>query len=158
MRARKWRRKYMYIVNQARWRHGNYWTSIWSHRLPIICRGRRCRLITGKYRNGHRRRRYIISPPSQRCILLVMAALWNRADHYIFACGFFFCLFFLAYSQPSQIGCLPYFHTWCGLSANLRCRYETCCTRLAENTGRKKVAKIAIWVPSYNFVGLYLRS
>jgi len=26
-------------------------------------------------------------------------------------------------------------------SANLRCRSETCCTRLAENTGRKKVAK-----------------
>jgi len=38
-------------------------------------------------------------------------------------------------------GCLPYFHTWCGLSANIRCRSETCCTRLAENTGRKKVAK-----------------
>jgi len=31
-------------------------------------------------------------------------------------------LFFLAYSQPSQIGCLPYFHIWCGLSANLGCR------------------------------------
>jgi len=36
---------------------------------------------------------------------------------------------------------MPYFHTWCGLSANLGCRSETCCTRLAENTGRKKVAK-----------------
>ena len=36
---------------------------------------------------------------------------------------------------------LPYFHTWCGLSANLRCKSETCCTRLAENTGHKKVAK-----------------
>ena len=53
------------------------------------------------------------------------------------SCGFFFCLFFLAYSQPSQIGCLPYFHTWCGLSANLGCRSETCCMRFAENTGRK---------------------
>ena len=50
--------------------------------------------------------------------------------------------FFLAYSQPSQIGCLPYFHTWCGLSANLGCRSETCCTRLAENTGCKKSPKI----------------
>ena len=29
-----------------------------------------------------------------------------------------------------------------------------CCKRLAENTGRKKVAKIAIWAPSHNFVGL----
>jgi len=60
-------------------------------------------------------------------------------------CGFFFSsfffLFFLAQSQPSQIGCLPYFHTWCGLSANLRCRSETCCTRIAGNAGTKKVAK-----------------
>jgi len=62
-------------------------------------------------------------------------------------CGFFvfylsiFLLFFLAYSQPSQIGCLPHFHTWCGLSANSWCRSETCCTRLAENTGRKKIVK-----------------
>ena len=39
------------------------------------------------------------------------------------------------------MGCLPYFHTWCGLNVNLRCRSETCCTRLAEKTGRKKVAK-----------------
>jgi len=29
-------------------------------------------------------------------------------------------------------------HTWCGLSANLECRSETCCTRLAENTGRMR--------------------
>jgi len=69
-----------------------------------------------------------------------------RAGHYIFALWFrllsSFYLFFLAYSQPSQIACLPYFHTWCGLTANLGCRSETCCTRLAENTGRKKSSKI----------------
>ena len=59
--------------------------------------------------------------------------------------------------QPSsQSGCLPSLHTWCGLSANLRCRSETCCTRLAENTGRKKSPKIAICASSHNFVGLYL--
>jgi len=52
-------------------------------------------------------------------------------------CGFF--SFFLAYSQPSQIRCLPYFHTWCGLSANLRCRSETCC--LAEKYRTQKLAK-----------------
>ena len=28
--------------------------------------------------------------------------------------------------------------TWCGPSANLECRSEMCCTRLAENTGCKK--------------------
>jgi len=47
----------------------------------------------------------------------------------------FFLLFFLAYSQP-------YFHTWCGLSANVECRSEICCRRLCENTGRKKSPKI----------------
>jgi len=29
----------------------------------------------------------------------------------------------------------------CGLSANLECRSESCCTRLTGNTGRKNVAK-----------------
>jgi len=54
---------------------------------------------------------------------VVMAAL--RAGHYVlvlwslFSSSSFFFLFFLAYSQPSQIECLPYFHIWCGLSANL---------------------------------------
>ena len=33
---------------------------------------------------------------------------------------------------------IPYFHTWCGLSANLECMSEMCCTRLAGNTGCKK--------------------
>jgi len=47
--------------------------------------------------------------------------------------------FFLAYSQPSHIGSLPYFHTWCGLSANLEMS-EMCCTWLAENTGGKNYA------------------
>ena len=68
-------------------------------------------------------------------------------DHYIFFLWslfsiFFYLFFLLAYSQPSPIGCLPYFDTWCGLSANLECRSETCCTRLAGNKGRKKSPKI----------------
>ena len=78
-------------------------------------------------------------------VSVIIVAMWNRADHYIFILwfllSFFLLLFFLAYSQLSQIGCLPHFHTWCGLSAKLGCRSETCCTRLAENTGHKKVAK-----------------
>jgi len=49
--------------------------------------------------------------------------------------------FFLAQSQPPQSGCMPYLHTWCGLCANLRRGSETCCTWLAANKGRKKVAK-----------------
>jgi len=75
-----------------------------------------------------------------------MAALAADADIIFLSCGFFcllsMYLFFLTYSQPSQIGCLPYFHTWCGLSANLGCRSETCCTRLAGNAGHKKSPKI----------------
>jgi len=71
-----------------------------------------------------------------------MVALWIGQTIIFSSCGlfFFFLLFFLALSQPPQIGCLPYFHT-CGFSANLRCSSETCCMQLAENTGRKKVAK-----------------
>ena len=34
------------------------------------------------------------------------------------------------------------FYTWCGPSANLECRSEMCCTRLAENAGPKKLPKI----------------
>jgi len=30
--------------------------------------------------------------------------------------------------------------------------------QLAENTGRKKSPKIAIWAPSHNFDGLYLHN
>jgi len=49
-------------------------------------------------------------------------------------------------------------YTWCGLSANLECMSKTCCTGRAENTGRKKSPKVAIWAPSHNFVWLYLRN
>ena len=69
---------------------------------------------------------------------------------------FFFLLFFLAYFHRFETGCLPYFHTWCCLSANLECMSEMCCTRLAESTARKNYAKNAICAPSHNVVGLYL--
>jgi len=69
-------------------------------------------------------------------------------------CSFFFpCLISAITDWMSAI-----LHTWCGLSANLRCRSETCCMRLTENTERKKWQKFAIWAPSHNFVGLYLHN
>ena len=90
--------------------------------------------------------------------LFIMAALHSRCGHYIFILWFLLYYFFPSPNlKRSEIGCLPYFHTWCGLSANFRCRSETCCTGLAANTGRKKSSKIAVWAPSHNFVGLYLR-
>jgi len=71
---------------------------------------------------------------------VVMATLWNRAGHYIFVLWFlssFFYLFFPRLISSAADWCLPYFHTWCGPSANLECRSEMCCTRLAGNTWRK---------------------
>ena len=54
---------------------------------------------------------------------------------------FFLSFFLLAYCQQSEIGCPPYFHTWCGHSVNLECRSEMCCIWLAESTGCKKLRK-----------------
>ena len=72
-----------------------------------------------------------------------MVALCNRADHiyfHLFLSSFFFLFFPRLISAVGDwmFGCLPYFGTWCGLSANLECRSEMRCTRLAANTGRKK--------------------
>jgi len=81
----------------------------------------------------------------ENCLTQVPFLLWlpyGTGQVIIFSSsGFFFLSFFLAYSQPSQIACLPYFHihTWYGLSANLGCRSETCCIWLTENTGHKSM-------------------
>jgi len=74
------------------------------------------------------------------CGFFFMAALHSSCGHSILPLWFLLS-FFLPYSQPSQIACLPYFHTWCGISANLECRSEMCCTRLGENIGCKNYAK-----------------
>jgi len=46
-----------------------------------------------------------------------------------FPCGF--CLSFFFFSSPNlsdrRFDVLLYFHTWCGLSANLECMSEMCC-------------------------------
>ena len=74
-----------------------------------------------------------------------MAALWNMAGHYILSCGsFFFFLslylsFFLACSQPSQIGCIYHTSTqWCGLGAKLGCRLK----RAARGSLKYRTQKI----------------
>jgi len=48
----------------------------------------------------------------------------------------FFFFFFSSLNLSGRR--LDVYHTWYGLSANLECRSEMCCTRLAENTGCKK--------------------
>jgi len=73
-------------------------------------------------------------------------------------CGFFFLSFFLlflAYSQPSQTGCLPYFHTWCGLSANLECRFENNVLYAARWNTRRKSSPLC---SNAQLVELHLRN
>jgi len=62
--------------------------------------------------------------------------LLRRCGHHIFALRFLLSFFF---SSPNLSCCrLDVCHTCThGLSANLGCRSETCCTRLPENTGCK---------------------
>jgi len=50
--------------------------------------------------------------------------------------------------------CIPYLHTWCGRSANLRRKSETCCTRLAANTGRNAKSRQKIAVYGYHLTTL----
>ena len=77
-------------------------------------------------------------------VLVVLVFFWSpyvTGQTIIFLpCDFYLSFFF---SSPNLSGrrLLPYFHTGCGLSANLRCRSETWCTWLTENTGRQTVAK-----------------
>ena len=58
-----------------------------------------------------------------------MATMHSRCGHSILQLWLlaFFLFFPRPFSERSQSGCLPYFHKWCGLSANLECRSETCC-------------------------------
>jgi len=71
-----------------------------------------------------------------------MVALCNRADHYIFILWLLLYSFFF----PCRISAVG---DWMSTilshmvwpSVNLEYRSEMCCTQLAENTGRKKVAK-----------------
>ena len=89
-----------------------------------------------------------------------MVALRSRCEHYIFILWCLLSFFFLFPSlisavadwmssagQPSRwalahilVGVTLHAksYRWCGPSANLECRSEMCCTRLAEDTGRKK--------------------
>jgi len=95
--------------------------------------------------------------------IFIMVASCNRAGHYIFALWLLLCIFFFFSSPNLSHRRLDVCHISTHgvallLGANLRCRPETCCTRLAENTGRKNSPKIDIWAPSHNFVGLYLRN
>jgi len=88
---------------------------------------------------------------------VIMAALCTVADADIIflPCDFYLLSVFFSspnLSMQSQIGCLPYFDTRCGLSANLECMSEICCTRLAGNTGRKKSPSVHHRTPLSGYI------
>ena len=87
--------------------------------------------------------------------IIFMVALWNWADHYIFILWFLLSssIFPRLSSAVADWMSATYFHTWCGLSANVRCSSETCCTGLAEIQDAKKSPKITIWATSHNLSG-----
>jgi len=79
--------------------------------------------------------------------ILVMAALCNRGAIIFLPCSFFSSFYLSFFSSPNLSGRrLDVYHTLThgvapAPSANLECRSEMCCTRLAANAGPKKVAK-----------------
>jgi len=87
-----------------------------------------------------------------------MVALWNRADHYIFALWLLLSFFSLPnLSRPRLDVCHTSTHgvalvriSDAGLKPAARGSLKT--------QDAKKSPKIAIWAPSHNFVGLYLRN
>ena len=73
---------------------------------------------------------------------IIMAALRSRCGHYIFVLflsSFFFFPPLISAVADWMSTILS--HVVCALSANLECRSEMYCTRLAENAGRKKSPK-----------------
>jgi len=75
---------------------------------------------------------------------MVSSGDYDWVGHYILQHWFLSCSLCLLFSSSILSGrmSIPYFPTWCGLSANLECRLEMCCRRLAENTERKNSLKI----------------
>ena len=83
------------------------------------------------------------TPFSLNRFAVVMVALWNKADHYIFILWFlsFYLLFFPRLISAAALWMSTILPHMVFLTANFECRSEMCCTRLAENTGCKKVTR-----------------
>jgi len=99
--------------------------------------------------------------PSLMQKFVIMVALCNRADHYIFALWFLSSIYLL-FSLPNLSGCrLDVYHTSTHGVALVRI-YNAglkCADRGSlQIQDAKKSPKIPIWAPSHNFDGLYLRN
>ena len=78
-------------------------------------------------------------------LCIIMVALHSRCRHSILPLWFLLSSSFFFSSPILSSHRFDVYHISTHdvalVSANLECRSEMCCTRLAENTGRKKVAK-----------------
>ena len=81
-----------------------------------------------------------------------MTALWNRAGHYIFALWFLLSIYLSIFSFfPRLISAVADWMSailahvvshWCGLSANLRCRSETCSLNIQDAKKSPKIRRL----------------
>ena len=85
---------------------------------------------------------------------IFMATICNRAGHYIFALWFLSSSFFFI-SSPNLSGQrLDVYHT-----STQKCEFRMQVWNVLHAARWKyRMQKIAIWAPSHNFVGLYLRN
>jgi len=96
--------------------------------------------------------------------MATMRSRCRRYFHPVVSSSFSFFSRLISVVAEWMSSCLPYFYTWCGLSTNLECRSEMCCTQLAvssdvqEIQDAKMTQKIAICGPLHNFVRLYVRN
>jgi len=93
-------------------------------------------------------------------MMLIMATLWNRTGNIFALCGFFLSFFLL--SSPNLSGRrLDVYHTSTHDVALVRI-YNTGMKCAAHGSlqmqDAKNEQKFAVWAPSHNFDGLYLRN
>jgi len=91
----------------------------------------------------------------------VMVALWNRADHYFFALWSLLLSFFFFSSPNLSRRRLDVCHTSTHGVALVRISdagLKPAARGSLKTHDAKKSPNIAIWAPSHNFVGLYLRN
>ena len=84
--------------------------------------------------------RHLVNTIESSCAAVMRRHYFLRRPLYFHPVVSFFSFFF---SSPNLSGHrLDVYHTSTRLSANLECRSEMCCTRLARNAGHKKLPKI----------------
>ena len=94
---------------------------------------------------------------------IIIVALWNRADHYIFALWLLLLSFFLLFFSSPNLSRrrLDVCHTSTHGVALVRISdagLKPAARGSLKTQDAKKSPKIAISAPSHNFVGLYLRN